>query len=280
MQQRALYDQVCIRASRLVTRSYSTSFSIGIRCLANEFRDPIYSVYGFVRFADEIVDTFHEYEKATLLKHFQEETWRAIDDRISLNPILQSFQRTVNDWKIDRDHIQLFLTSMEMDLDRKKYDQPGFEKYILGSAEAVGLMCLRIFCRGHESDYELLKPSAMKLGSAFQKINFLRDLGEDYAGMGRSYFPGLNVEQFDEATKKRIEADIESDFREGYKGIVKLPRGARLGVYVAYRYYRALFSKIKQLPSNAVLEKRVSVRKRYKLAILGYSYLRHQLNLF
>jgi len=280
MQQRALYDEVCIRASRMVTRTYSTSFSIGIRCLASEFRDPIYSIYGFVRFADEIVDTFHEHDKQALLNKFREDTWRAIDDKISLNPVLQSFQRIVNEWNIDRDHVKLFLTSMEMDLDRKRYDQPGYEKYILGSAEAVGLMCLRVFCRGHEADYERLKPNAMKLGSAFQKINFLRDLREDYVGMGRCYFPGLNVERFDEETKKRIEADIESDFRDGYQGIAKLPKGARLGVYVAYRYYRALFHKIKSLPSHAVLESRVSVRRRYKIAILGYSYLKHQLNLF
>lgn len=279
MDQQVLYDNVCIRTSRLVTRSYSTSFSIGIRCLASNLRDPIYSIYGFVRLADEIVDTFHEHDKVNLLRKFKEDTWNAIDNKISTNPVLQSFQRTVHELKLERAHIELFLKSMEMDLDRKQYDQPEFEKYILGSAEAVGLMCLKVFCHEDETRYQRLKPYAMKLGAAFQKINFLRDLRADYAGMGRSYFPGLDVERFDEETKKRIEADIESDFQEGYRGIQDLPRGAKMGVYVAYRYYRALFRKIKRLPSSAVLQSRVSVRKRYKIAILGYSFLKHQFNL-
>jgi len=232
-----------------------------------------------VRLADEIVDTFHGHDKVNLLRKFKEDTWHALDNKISTNPILQSFQHTANAWKLDRAHIELFLTSMEMDLDRKQYDQPGFERYILGSAEAVGLMCLRVFCHEDDASYQQLKPYAMKLGAAFQKINFLRDLRADYAGMGRSYFPGLDVERFDEETKKRIETDIESDFQQGYLGIRDLPRGARLGVYVAYRYYRALFGKIKRLPSAAVLKSRVSVRKRYKIAILGYSFLKHQFNL-
>lgn len=275
----ALYDRVCSRASRMVTRSYSTSFSLGIRCLAHEYREPIYAIYGFVRFADEIVDTFHGHDRFRLLQRFKEDTWRAVEDKISLNPILHNFQRTVNTWYIENELIEQFLTSMEMDLDHRQYDQAGFEKYILGSAEVVGLMCLRIFCKGDDAEFQRLKQDAMKLGSAFQKINFLRDLNADYSTLGRSYFPGLNVERFDEETKKRIETDIEADFRQGFRGIRSLPRGARLGVYVAYRYYLALFSKIRRLPSKAVLESRISVRNRYKIAILGYSYLKHQLNL-
>jgi phytoene/squalene synthetase len=279
MSSQLLYDQVCLRASQLTTRSYSTSFSLGIRCLAREFRDPIYSIYGFVRFADEIVDTFHHQDKASLLRRFTEETWRAIDEKISLNPILHSFQLAVNTYGIDRELIQQFLTSMEMDLDKKQYDQAGYEHYILGSAEVVGLMCLRVFCKGNEADYHRLKPDAMKLGAAFQKINFLRDLHADYAGLGRCYFPGINLEQFDDSTKQKIEADIANDFKQGYRGIQQLPRGARLGVYIAYRYYLALFHRIRQLPSSAVMQSRVRVRNRYKLAILGYSYVKHHLNL-
>lgn len=275
----SLYDQVCMRASRLTTHAYSTSFSLGILCLAREFRDPIHSIYGFVRFADEIVDTLHGHDQAALLRRFSEDTWRALNDKISLNPILHSFQRTAHAFQIDNELVQQFLTSMEMDLDRKHYDQPGFEKYVLGSAEVVGLMCLRVFCKGNESEYQRLKVDAMKLGSAFQKVNFLRDLQADYTTLGRSYFPGLNVERFDEETKKRIEADIEEDFRKGFQGIRSLPRGARLGVYVAYRYYLALFHKIRRLPSHEVIGSRVRVRNRYKIALLGFSYLKHQFNL-
>jgi phytoene synthase len=279
MSQQALYDKICIQASRMTTRSYSTSFSLGIRCLDKEFRDPIYAVYGFVRFADEIVDTFHSHDKADLLKRFTEDTWRAIGEKISLNPILHSFQATVNAYRIDHSLIKQFLTSMEMDLENKKYDQASYEHYILGSAEVVGLMCLRIFCRGDEKEYERLKPDAMKLGSAFQKINFLRDLHADYITMGRCYFPGLNIDRFDDESKKQIEDNIALDFQQGLRGIKQLPKGARLGVYVAYLYYITLFRKIRRLPSAAVLQSRVRVRNRVKLAILGYSFVKHQLNL-
>jgi phytoene/squalene synthetase len=279
MSSQSLYDQVCLRMSRITTRSYSTSFSLGIRCLASELRNPIYSIYAFVRFADEIVDTFHESDKGLLLQRFSEDTWRAIDDRISLNPILHSFQQVVNAYRIERELIAQFLSSMEMDLQERRYDQAGYEQYILGSAEVVGLMCLRVFCKGNEADYQALRPAAMKLGAAFQKVNFLRDLQADFNGLGRSYFPGLNVERFDETSKRKIEEDIASDFQQGFEGIRRLPRGARLGVYIAYRYYLALFHKIRQLPSSQVLQGRVRVRNRYKLALLGYSYVRHQLNL-
>lgn len=274
-----LFDKVSLKCSKLTARAYSTSFSLGIRCLEKEMRDPIYAIYGFVRFADEIVDTFHDHNKAYLLKRFKEDTYHAINNRISLNPILHSFQLTANAFTFERELIDQFLKSMEMDLALTSYDQKGIEEYILGSAEVVGLMCLRVFCKGDEKMYLHLKPSAMKLGSAFQKINFLRDLNADYNGMGRSYFPGVDLTNFTEETKMEIEDDIAKDFHAGYEGIKQLPRSARFGVYVAYLYYIALFEKIKNTPCHVVLKSRIRVRNRRKISILAYSYVRHQLNL-
>jgi len=279
MDQKALFDKVSIKASRVTTHLYSTSFSIGIRCLEREMRDPIYAIYGFVRFADEIVDTFHEFNKRDLLARFKEDTYKAIADGISLNPILNSFQSAVNQFNIERELIDQFLKSMEMDLTEKEYDQFNFEEYILGSAEVVGLMCLRVFCKGNEERYQTLKPAAMKLGSAFQKINFLRDLNADYAGMGRSYFPGLDITNFSDENKAAIEANIKADFDAGYEGIKQLPRCARFGVYVAYVYYLALFKKIRNTPPQHVLNSRIRIRNRHKLSILCYSFVRHQLNM-
>jgi 15-cis-phytoene synthase len=273
------YDKVCIRCSRLTTRAYSTSFSLGIRCLEKEMRDPIYSIYGFVRFADEIVDTFHDYDKRTLLDKFKEETYLAIKDKISLNPILNSFQKTVHDYGIEQELYDQFLKSMEMDLQLTSYDEQGISEYILGSAEVVGLMSLRVFCKNDKAMYERLKPSAMKLGSAFQKINFLRDLNADFIKMGRTYFPGVDLTRFDDSTKNNIENNIALDFKDGYEGIKQLPRSARFGVYVAYLYYLALFNKIKKTPSSSVLTQRIRVRNRRKLSILAYSFVKHQLNL-
>jgi 15-cis-phytoene synthase len=274
-----LFDNVSLKCSKLTTRAYSTSFSLGIRCLEKELRDPIYSVYGFVRFADEIVDTFHDHNKEVLLKRFKDDTYHALNEKISLNPILHSFQLAANTFKFERELVDQFLKSMEMDLALTSYDQKGIEEYILGSAEVVGLMCLRIFCKGDEPMYQHLKPSAMKLGSAFQKINFLRDLNADFNGMGRSYFPGVDLTNFTEETKKQIEDDIAKDFNAGYEGIKQLPRSARFGVYVAYLYYMALFEKIKNTPCHVVLQSRIRVRNRRKISILAYSYLKHQLNL-
>jgi 15-cis-phytoene synthase len=276
---KALFDKVSVRCSRITTRAYSTSFSLGIRCLGKPLRDPIYSIYGFVRFADEIVDSFHDFDKKMLLNRFREEAYRALDERISLNPILNSFQATVHRYGIERPLIDQFLRSMEMDLSQKNYDAHGYKEYILGSAEVVGLMCLRIFCDGNESQYQHLKPFAMSLGSAFQKINFLRDLNADYNGLGRIYFPGLEITEFDEASKKAIEANIAADFHEGYIGIKQLPRSSRLGVYIAYVYYLALFKKIKNVPSEAVMQSRIRIRNRHKARLLAYSYVKHQLNL-
>jgi 15-cis-phytoene synthase len=274
-----LYDQVSMKCSRITTRSYSTSFSLGIRCLHKDLRDPVCSIYGFVRFADEIVDSFHDYEKEKLLQRFKTETSVAIEEKISLNPILNSFQNTARAFNIDKELIDQFLYSMEMDLTEKEYDQEMYETYIFGSAEVVGLMCLKVFCNGDQEQYEYLKPYAMKLGSAFQKINFLRDLRADYLGMGRTYFPNLEIEEFNEQNKKLIEADIEEDFRLGYEGIKKLPNKARFGVYLAYVYYYSLFEKIKKTPPTRVMSKRIRIRNRNKFSLLFYSYFRHRLNI-
>jgi 15-cis-phytoene synthase len=279
MTTKELFDKVSIETSKLTTRAYSTSFSIGIRCLAKELRNPIYSIYGFVRFADEIVDSFHNYNKAELLQQFRNDTMKAIEDRISLNPILNSFQSTVHQSHIDLHLVDRFLKSMEMDLTNKSYDPKNFDEYVLGSAEVVGLMCLHVFCDGNKQQFEVLKPAAMKLGSAFQKINFLRDLNADYNGLGRIYFPGLDVEKFDDNSKKKIEQIIKEDFDKGFDGIRKLPRSSKLGVYVAYLYYLALFKKICNTPAGFIMKERISIRNPHKLSILCYSYLKHQLNL-
>jgi phytoene synthase len=274
-----LYDKVSIRCSRLTTNAYSTSFSLGIRCLEKKLRDPIYSIYGFVRFADEIVDTFHDFDKKKLLQQFREDTFRSIKDGISLNPILNSFQKTVNLYHIEADLIDQFLKSMEMDLAQKSYDIHAFKQYILGSAEVVGLMCLRIFCEGNNEMFEKLRPYAMSLGSAFQKINFLRDLNADYMGLGRIYFPGLEMDEFNEEAKAQIEESITVDFHKGYLGIKQLPRSARFGVYVAYVYYLALFKKIRNTAPEHVMNGRIRIRNRHKARLFAYSYVKHQLNM-
>lgn len=274
-----LFDSVSIRCSRLTTRTYSTSFSLGIYCLDKELRDPIYSIYGFVRFADEIVDTFHAYNKTDLLRRFRDDTVQSIREQISLNPILNSFQKTVRSFGIDFELIDQFLKSMEMDLRHKQYDESEFQEYILGSAEVVGLMCLRVFTKGDTEQYERLKPYAMKLGAAFQKVNFLRDLRDDYIGLGRTYFPNLTTKPFDAQTKQRIEQNIAEDFAEAFQGIKLLPRSSRFGVYVAYVYYLALFNKIRNTPYHAIMNQRIRIRNRYKAGLLAYSFVRHQLNL-
>ncbi len=274
-----LFDNVSIRCSRLTTKAYSTSFSIGIWCLDKALRDPIYSIYGFVRFADEVVDTFHDYDKQTLLRRFREDTYRSIDEKISLNPILNSFQKTVRDFNIERQLIDQFLDSMELDLKQNFYSEENFRQYILGSAEVVGLMCLRVFSNGDNNMFDKLKPYAMSLGSAFQKVNFLRDLKADYAGMGRSYFPNVDPGQFEEKNKKEIEQRIAIDFNHAFKGIRMLPRSARFGVYMAYIYYYALFNKIRNTPSDRIMTKRIRIKNRHKAGLLAYSFVKHQLNL-
>ncbi len=270
-----LFDNVSFASSKLTTRTYSTSFSLGIYCLSRVIHGPIYNIYGFVRFADEIVDSFHGYDKATLLNEFREETYKAIDRGISLNPILNSFQNVVNRYKIDRELIDCFLNSMEMDLHQQSHTGESYKAYILGSAEVVGLMCLKVFTNGDEALYQSLKPSAMKLGSAFQKINFLRDIREDYKTLGRTYFPGVNISRLSQEDKLAIEHDIEIDFREALEGIRRLPATSRFGVYVAYVYYYALFNKIKRVPSYRMMMQRIRIPNYQKLGLLARSYLKH-----
>jgi phytoene synthase len=274
-----LFDEVSIKCSQVTTKSYSTSFSIGIWCLDRELRNPVYAIYGFVRFADEIVDTFHDYNKKDLLNRFRKETYLAIEEGISLNPILNSFQATVRRYSIERELIDLFMQSMEMDLDKKEYDADRLEQYILGSAEAVGLMCLRVFCNGNKEQYAALKPFAMSLGAAFQKVNFLRDLKADLAGLGRTYFDGLEMTEIDGLRKQAVEESIESDFQKAYAGIRQLPKSSRLGVYVAYIYYKALFNKIRNAPPEKILQSRIRIPNRHKMGLLAYSVFKHQLNL-
>jgi 15-cis-phytoene synthase len=279
MNDKALFDGISFRMSKLTTKAYSTSFSLGIRFLGKKFQDPIYAIYGFVRFADEIVDTFHDFDKPTLLARFRADTYQSIQEGISLNPILNAFQATVRRFNIPLHLIDSFLDSMEMDLQERSYDQANFEKYIMGSAEVVGLMCLCVFVSGEMEAYQKLEHSAMRLGSAFQKINFLRDLQDDYLALGRAYFPGLNVEQFDSKTKKAIEADIAKDFADGLKGIKMLPKDARFGVYMAYMYYMRLFAKIKSLPHHRILSERVRIPNQRKYALFLGSYFRHRLGM-
>jgi len=274
-----LFDTVSLKASKMVTNSYSTSFSLGIKFLDKKFHYPIYSIYGFVRFADEIVDSFHDFNKEELLAEFKADTYKAIEKGISLNPILNSFQKVVNDYKIDLHLIETFLKSMEMDLDKKEYDAEGYKNYILGSAEVVGLMCLKVFVSGDQKMYEELTPYAMALGSAFQKINFLRDLHADYLGMGRVYFPNIELSQLNAETKAELEKDIEIDFNKGLEGIKMLPKNSRFGVYVAYIYYRKLLNKIQSLNHTRILEERISIPNSQKIALFASSYVRHSLNL-
>jgi phytoene synthase len=276
---KVLFDTVSHEMSKLTTKRYSTSFSMGISFLSKEIQKPIYAVYGFVRFADEIVDSFHGFEKQSLLEDFQRQTYEAIESGISLNPILNSFQWAVNKYDIDRELIDTFLRSMAMDLEKKAYDETKYAEYILGSAEVVGLMCLKIFVFGNEKEYQRLKPAAMKLGSAFQKINFLRDLKADYQQLGRTYFPGIDLNEFNATVKKEIEADIEIDFQKGYEGILQLPKNARFGVYMAYIYYYKLFKKIKSTDPQVILNERIRIPNKRKYGLFVSSFVRHNLNL-
>ena len=275
---KALFDSLSIRSSRMVTKSYSTSFSLGILGLDRKYHDPIYAIYGFVRFADEIVDSFEGYPQKDLLERFWKDTYQALEDKISLNPILNSFQQVVHAYEIDYDLIETFLKSMEMDLYKHEYDEAGYKAYILGSAEVVGLMCLKVFVDGNQERYLALKEPAMQLGSAFQKINFLRDLHADYQSLGRTYFPGVDLDNFDEEVKASIEADIHIDFMAGYEGIKKLPKGARFGVYIAYVYYYSLFKKIRKTHCDLILNERVRISNKRKYGLFLSSYLRHTIN--
>lgn len=271
-----LYDEVCVRISTLTTKKYSTSFSLGIGALDKKFHEGIYSIYGFVRFADEIVDTFHGFDKKQLLDRFKEDTYKAIEEKISLNPILHSFQLAVNTYKIEHELIDAFLNSMYMDLEKIEYDRKNYEKYIYGSAEVVGLMCLRVFCQGNNNLYESLKLPARQLGSAFQKINFLRDLKADFQQLGRTYFPEASGNIFNDEVKKEIEKDIQIDFEQGFAGIKNLPAGSKFGVYLAYVYYYALFSKIKGLPASVIMHQRVRIPDLKKYLLFFKSYFKYK----
>lgn len=275
----ALFDQTTLECSRLITQRYSTSFTLGIKTLDKKLHLPIYAIYGFVRYADEIVDTFHYQDKQSLLARFKKDTFESVKKGISLNPVLHAFQLIVNKYKIDLDLIEAFFHSMEMDLDFKTYNDLKYHEYIYGSAEVVGLMCLKVFCGGDEALYQKLRKPACKLGAAFQKVNFLRDLKSDFEERGRVYFPGVDFTQFDKSTKILIEQDIQKDFNDSLIGIEQLPKNAKLGVKVAYLYYQKLFDKIKGLPAETITQKRVRIPNSQKISLLIGTYFESKLGL-
>ena len=275
-----LFDDVSEICSKVVTESYSTSFSLATKMLSPSIRQDIYNIYGFVRFSDEIVDSFHNYNKKELLNNFEEELKYSLEKKISLNPILNSFQKTVNKYNIDKELINSFLKSMRWDLDKKTYlNKSEFNEYVYGSADVVGLMCLKVFVDGNKSLYEELKPSAMSLGSAFQKVNFLRDLKQDHEGLNRSYFPNLNLDNFDENTKVDILKEIDDDFSKAIIGIFRLPKSSRFGVYTAYKYYLKLLNKLRNTPPIKIKSTRIRVPNYQKMNVLARSYVRYRLNI-
>ncbi len=273
-----LYNETCFECSKIITNKYSTSFSLGIKAFDKKFQYPIYAIYGFVRYADEIVDTFHDKDKAYLIDKFRKDTKEAIDIKISLNPVLHCFQEVVNKYHIEYELIDAFLKSMEMDLDKTAYTDESYKEYIYGSAEVVGLMCLRIFCEGDDTSYQKLLPKARSLGSAFQKINFLRDIKADFDERGRTYFPKVDFKNFSEKDKREIETDIKIDFDDAFEGIKNLPDGSKLGVYIAYVYYLELFKKIKNTPANIISNKRIRVSDSQKLILMAQAILKSKLN--
>lgn len=277
---KSLFDALSSRCSEQVTSTYSTSFYFTSRLLAPPIRQDIFNIYGFVRFADEIVDTFHDYPKAFLLEKFEKDTFEAIGQRISLNPILNSFQNTVNKYQIDHELIRSFMNSMRMDLEKKEYRlQSEYEQYIYGSADVVGLMCLKVFVNGNIEKYEALREPAMRLGSAFQKVNFLRDLKNDIEDLNRSYFPGVDFNSFDQSDLERIVKEIEADFQVAYKGILQLPKESRMGVYTAYVFYRSLLKKLKKTPIHSIRESRVRLPNHSKMMLVARSFVSNKLNL-
>jgi phytoene/squalene synthetase len=277
---KVLFDNVSEQCSKLVTKKYSTSFSLATKLLAPVIRQDIYNIYGFVRLADEIVDSFHDYNKEDLFNKFEYDIELAIDHRISLNPILNSFQKTFHEYQLDRDLVYAFMKSMRMDLHKSKYfTHDEYKAYIYGSADVVGLMCLKVFVRGDKKKYDELKDSAMALGSAFQKVNFLRDLKADYEDLNRTYFPNTDLNNLDEASKIEIIDDIERDFVVGLNGIKQLPIEARFGVFIAYRYYRHLLKKLRRTPAFEIKDSRIRVPDYKKLELLTRSYIKYQLNL-
>ena len=277
---KSIFDKVSYDCSKIVTTSYSTSFSLASKMLGDTIRQDIYNIYGFVRFADEIVDTFHDYNKAVLFNNFEKEMYTAIKDRISLNPILNSFQETVHRYHIEAELYEAFMKSMRLDLHKKEYlTESEYKQYIYGSADVVGLMCLKVFVKGDRQKYEELKESAMHLGSAFQKVNFLRDLKADFEDLNRTYFPETDLSRLDESSKLKIIKEIENDFNLGFKGITRLPAEAKFGVYTAYIYYKKLLSKLKNTPSVEIKNTRIRVPNYQKFGLLAKSYFDYRLNL-
>lgn len=277
---KSLFDTVSYGCSKLVTKTYSTSFSLATKMLSKSIRNDIYNIYGFVRFADEIVDSFHDYNKEQLFNQFSKDLELALHDKISLNPILNSFQYTFHKFQIDRGLVDAFMKSMRLDLNPTlSLNDAAYKDYIYGSADVVGLMCLKVFVQGDVEKYEALKDAAMSLGSAFQKVNFLRDLKADFEGLNRSYFPNVDLNQLNEESKEFIIADIESDFEKGLNGIKKLPIEARFGVFMAYRYYRQLLKKLKKTPALQIKSARIRVSNPKKVELLMRSYVKYQLNL-
>lgn len=272
------FDTLSAKCSRETTRLYSTSFSLGIYFLKKELRQPIYAIYGFVRLADEIVDSFHDYPKSVMLEELKKDCFSAIERGISINPVLNSFQQVVNQYQIGHELIHQFLASMEMDLADQDYTAEKYEKYILGSAQVVGLMCLHVFTNGDKDNFERLRIPAMKLGSAFQKVNFLRDVNADYKELSRSYFPDVNLSKFSDEDKSAIEQDILQEFNEALNGIRELPRSCRKGVYLAYVYYKKLFQKIGNVPAARVMSQRIRVSNGHKFWLMFDSLLRYKLN--
>ncbi len=274
-----IYDKVSYDVSKVFTEAYSTSFGLGISRLGSSLRSPVYAIYGFVRQADEIVDSFHDYDKEDLFKRFCAEVDKALEEKISLNPLLNSFQEVVHKYNIEKDLIDTFLKSMEMDLTEKEYDRERFNAYVLGSAEVVGLMCLRVFVNGDEKKYQSLKPLGMSLGAAYQKINFLRDIKADFEGMGREYFPCFKLENFDEKQKKEIEQEIEDDFKTGLSGIKKLPASSAYGVYLSYVYYYRLFNKIRNTPASVLITKRIRISNVMKYLLMIKTSIKYNLRM-
>tara|TARA_B100000508_G_C11460218_1_gene278871 strand:+ start:766 stop:1605 length:840 start_codon:yes stop_codon:yes gene_type:complete len=275
-----LFDKISEECSKNVTKSYSTSFSLATKMLSSNIRQDIYNIYGFVRFADEIVDTFHSYNKKELFKRFVDDLNHSLKQKISLNPILNSFQKTVHKYNIDRDLINSFLKSMEQDLKKKKYESlQEYKEYIYGSADVVGLMCLKVFVSGRNDDYKKLKPYAMSLGSAFQKVNFLRDINDDYKKLNRVYFPGVDYGTFNDDVKNNIMIDIEKDFAKALKGIYMLPNNSKFGVYAAYKYYKRLLRKLERASYLQIKSERVRVPNYQKVDVLARSYVRYRLNI-
>ncbi|WP_339660180.1 phytoene/squalene synthase family protein [uncultured Polaribacter sp.] len=275
-----LFDTVSNDCSKLVTKKYSTSFSLAVKMLSPKIRTDIYNIYGFVRFADEIVDSFHDFDKEVLMDHFEKDYYLSKEHGISLNPILNSFQQTVKKYNIPDKMVQAFLKSMKADLYKTEYQtKEEYDEYIYGSADVVGLMCLKVFVDGDQNKYDELKDAAMRLGSAFQKVNFLRDLKDDYEVLNRSYFPNVDLGKLDAASKQLIIDEIEADFDFAYKnGILKLPVEAKFGVYMAYRYYRRLLKKLNKVPSEKIMDTRIRISDPMKLNLLARSYVKYKLN--